>query len=94
MRIMKDLNFALGGGGSYESDAFQVQSDFGLHLEFSEYGQVQLRQSMTGEGYETCLFISRSQEVVDRAVTGVIAGMWFKVVCEFKPRAAKVLGGE
>lgn len=94
---LTDLTFSK-HGEAYVSDPVQLQSDAGLHLEFTsedkERNGVALFQSMTNGNYVPFGSYNYVGSTIDVAITGVIPGMYIKVQSISQPTLAKILVSE
>ena len=95
---LQDLNFTEQEEGVYESAPFQLNDDCGIHIEMPPAPEgsfrgnsVQVFQSMTDTLYSSVDFSSYISTVYDKALTGVIPGMYIKIVCSQMPTMAKIL---
>lgn len=93
---LTDLTFSK-HGEAYVSDPVQLQSDAGLHLEFTsedKNNRFALFQSMTNTNYVPFGSYNYVGSTIDVAITGVIPGMYIKVQCISQPTLAKILVSE
>ena len=84
-------------GEAYVSDPVQLQSDAGLHLEFTsedKNNRFALFQSMTNTNYVPFGSYNYVGSTIDVAITGVIPGMYIKVQSISQPTLAKILVSE
>ncbi|MFK2438131.1 hypothetical protein ACIXRX_21475 [Bacteroides fragilis] len=84
-------------GEAYVSDPVQLQSDAGLHLEFTsedKNNRCALFQSMTNVNYVPFGSYNNVGSTIDVAITGVIPGMYIKVQSISQPTLAKILVSE
>lgn len=90
---LTDLTFSK-HGEAYVSDPVQLQSDAGLHLEFTsedKNNRFALFQSMTNTNYVPFGSYNYVGSTIDVAITGVIPGMYIKVQSISQPTLAKIL---
>lgn len=88
-----DLTFK-NNGTRYESDPVQIntESNIGLHLEHdSKIGEVVLKQRMSGNNFAAFKSEYYNSGVYDTAITGVVKGMYIKIICENNPVVAQIL---
>lgn len=93
---LTDLTFSK-HGEAYVSDPVQLQSDAGLHLEFTsedKNNRFALFQSMTNTNYVPFGSYNNVGSTIDVAITGVIPGMYIKVQSISQPTLAKILVSE
>ncbi len=93
---LTDLTFSK-HGEAYVSDPVQLQSDAGLHLEFTsedKNNRFALFQSMTNTNYVPFGSYNYVGSTIDVAITGVIPGMYIKVQSISQPTLAKILVSE
>lgn len=93
---LTDLTFSK-HGEAYVSDPVQLQSDAGLHLEFTsedKNNRFALFQSMTNTNYVPFGSYNYVGSTIDVAITGVIPGMYIKVYSISQPTLAKILVSE
>ena len=93
---LTDLTFSK-QGELYVSDPVQLQSDAGLHLEFTSEdnnNRFALFQSMTNTNYVPFGSYNYVGSTIDVAITGVIPGMYIKVQSISQPTLAKILVSE
>ena len=93
---LTDLTFSK-QGEAYVSDPVQLQSDAGLHLEFTsedKNNRFALFQSMTNTNYVPFGSYNYVGSTIDVAITGVIPGMYIKVKSISQPTLAKILVSE
>lgn len=93
---LTDLTFSK-QGEAYVSDPVQLQSDAGLHLEFTsedKNNRFALFQSMTNTNYVPFGSYNYVGSTIDVAITGVILGMYIKVQAISQPTLAKILVSE
>ena len=93
---LTDLTFSK-HGEAYVSDPVQLQSDAGLHLEFTsedKNNRFALFQSMTNTNYVPFGSYNYVGSTIDVAITGVFPGMYIKVQSISQPTLAKILVSE
>ena len=94
--MLEDLIFTE-TNGEYISTAVQVTSDVGIHIELpdrpakSADACIDVEQSMTGSGWVSCDRTYAVKKYYDKAVEGVIPGMYLRVKSTYKPTVAKIL---
>ncbi len=84
--MLQELSFTAMEDGTFISAAIQVTSDVGIHLEFPAQARrprsenrVSIEQSMTGDGFVECHTEYSVGQLYDKAVEGVIPGMYLRV---------------
>lgn len=94
---MIDLTFTQQPDGTFATDPIELTSDtFGLHIEWPadadlRFNHVTISRSASGANHVGCAIIAAPVSVLDRTVTGAVAGLSVRISCSVQPSSAGMI---